>query len=44
MTQTKLDYVYDQSFAEERKRLAVMEALWDSGSQASLDDLRIGTG
>jgi SAM-dependent methyltransferase len=44
MTQTKRDYVYDQGFAEERKRLAAMEALWDSGSQALLDDLGIGTG
>jgi 2-polyprenyl-3-methyl-5-hydroxy-6-metoxy-1,4-benzoquinol methylase len=43
MTHTKLDYVYDQGFAEERKRLAAMEALWDSGSQALLDGLGIGT-
>jgi 2-polyprenyl-3-methyl-5-hydroxy-6-metoxy-1,4-benzoquinol methylase len=44
MTQTKRDYVYDQGFAEERKRLAAMEALWDPGSQALLDELGIGRG
>jgi SAM-dependent methyltransferase len=38
------DYVYDQGFAEERKRLAGMEALWDPGTQALLDELGIGSG
>jgi SAM-dependent methyltransferase len=38
------DYVYDQGFADERKRLSGMEALWDPGSQALLDELGIGHG
>ena len=38
------DYVYDQGFAEERKRLAGMEALWDPGTQALFDELGIGPG
>lgn len=38
------DYVYDQGFAEERTRLAAMEALWDPGSRALLDELGIGKG
>jgi SAM-dependent methyltransferase len=38
------DYVYDQGFAEERARLSGMEALWDPGSQALLDELGIGRG
>jgi SAM-dependent methyltransferase len=38
------DYVYDPGFAEERKRLAGMESLWDPGSQALLDELGIGRG
>lgn len=37
-------YVYDQSFAEERARLAGIESLWDPGSQALLDDLGISDG
>lgn len=36
------DYVYDQGFAEERKRISGMEALWDAGSRALLDELGIG--
>src|SRR3954451_16476785 len=32
-------YVYDQAFAEERARLAGMEALWDPGSRAILEPL-----
>jgi hypothetical protein len=28
------DYVYDQSHADERKRIAGMEALWDPHSRA----------
>lgn len=38
------DYVLDQGFARERERLSGMEALWDPGSQALLDDLGIGAG
>jgi SAM-dependent methyltransferase len=38
------DYVYDQGFADERKRIAGMEALWDPGSRALLDELGIGDG
>jgi SAM-dependent methyltransferase len=38
------DYVYDQGFAEERARLAGMEALWDPGSRALLDELGLGDG
>ncbi|HEX2285565.1 MAG TPA: methyltransferase domain-containing protein [Mycobacterium sp.] len=38
------DYVYDQGFAEERARIAGMEALWDPGSQSLLDELGVGPG
>lgn len=38
------DYVLDQGFAEERARLSSMEALWDPGTQALLDELGIGPG
>src|SRR3954451_7538325 len=38
------DYVLDQGFGEERARLSGMEALWDPGSQALLDELGIGRG
>jgi SAM-dependent methyltransferase len=38
------DYVLDQGFAKERTRLSGMEALWDPGSQALLDELGIGPG
>ncbi|WP_101949316.1 bifunctional 2-polyprenyl-6-hydroxyphenol methylase/3-demethylubiquinol 3-O-methyltransferase UbiG [Mycobacterium sp. 3519A] len=38
------DYVLDQGFTQERARLAGMEALWDPGSQALLDELGIGAG
>ncbi len=38
------DYVLDQGFDEERARLTGMEALWDPGSQALLDELGIGPG
>lgn len=38
------DYVYDQGFAEERARIAGMEALWDPGSRALLDQLGIAKG
>ncbi|WP_205877610.1 class I SAM-dependent methyltransferase [Mycobacterium camsae] len=37
------DYVYDQSFAEERTRLGAMESLWDPGTQALLDELGLGS-
>ena len=35
-------YVYDQSFAEERERLAGMASLWDPGTQALLAELGVG--
>jgi SAM-dependent methyltransferase len=38
------DYVLDQGFSEERARLSGMEALWDPGTQALLDELGIGAG
>ena len=38
------DYVLDQGFGEERARLSGMEALWDPGSQALLDEIGIGPG
>jgi SAM-dependent methyltransferase len=38
------DYVYDQSFAEERTRLLGIESLWDPGTQALLDELGVGPG
>ena len=38
------DYVLDQGFGEERKRLSGMESLWDPGSQALLDELGLGSG
>jgi SAM-dependent methyltransferase len=38
------DYVYDQGFSEERTRLSAMEALWDPGSQALLDEIGIDRG
>lgn len=41
---TPTDYVYDQSFAEEKTRLGGMESLWDPGTQALLDELGIGRG
>jgi len=31
------DYVLDQGFVEERKRLSGMESLWDPASHALLD-------
>lgn len=37
-------YVYDQGFAEERRRLAGMESLWDPGSQALLDEIGVSKG
>jgi 2-polyprenyl-3-methyl-5-hydroxy-6-metoxy-1,4-benzoquinol methylase len=37
-------YVYDQGFAEERRRLAGMESLWDPGSQALLDEIGVYKG
>ena len=38
------DYVLDQGFAQERARLSGMEARWDAGSRALLEELGIGTG
>jgi SAM-dependent methyltransferase len=38
------DYVLDQGYADERKRIAGMEALWDPGSKALLGELGISTG
>lgn len=38
------DYAFEQGFAQERERLRGMEALWDPGSQALLDELGVGTG
>ena len=38
------DYVLDQGFTEERKRLSGMESLWDPGTQALLDELGLGSG
>jgi SAM-dependent methyltransferase len=38
------DYVYDQGYADERKRIAGMEALWDPGSKALFDELGISKG
>jgi SAM-dependent methyltransferase len=38
------DYVYDQGFEQERARISGMEALWDPGSRALLDEVGIGRG
>ena len=38
------DYVLDQGFGAERARLSGMEALWDPGSQALLDEIGICAG
>lgn len=38
------DYVYDQGYADERKRIAGMEALWDPGSRALIEELGISKG
>jgi SAM-dependent methyltransferase len=38
------DYVYDQGFADERRRIGGMEALWDPGSKALFTELGIGKG
>lgn len=37
-------YALDQNFAQERERLSGMEALWDTGSRALLDELGVGAG
>jgi 2-polyprenyl-3-methyl-5-hydroxy-6-metoxy-1,4-benzoquinol methylase len=44
MTQQPRDYLYGGDFAEERARLAGIEALWDPGSQSLLDELGLGVG
>lgn len=38
------EYVYDQTFADERARLAGIEALWNEGTVALLDRLGVGPG
>ena len=38
------DYVYDQGYVDEQKRIAGMEALWDPGSRAVFEELGIGKG
>ena len=35
------DYRFDQSFGQERARLAGIESPWDPGSQAVLDQIGI---
>jgi SAM-dependent methyltransferase len=37
-------YVYDAAFAEERQRLAAMEALWDPGTRRVLTDVGVTPG
>lgn len=37
-------YALDQNFAQERQRLSGIEALWDTGSRALLDELGIAAG
>lgn len=37
-------YALDQNFAQERERLSGMEALWDTGSRALLDELGVDAG
>lgn len=44
MTHQPRDYLYGGDFAEERARLAGIEALWDPGSQSLLDELGLGAG
>ncbi len=38
------EYVYDQSFAAERERLAGIERLWDRGTCAIMEQLGVGPG
>ena len=38
------EYVYDQTFAEERERLAGIERLWDPGTRALMERLGLGPG
>lgn len=38
------EYVYDQTFAAERERLAGIERLWDAGTQALMERLGIAPG
>jgi SAM-dependent methyltransferase len=38
---TDQGYAYDQSWTEERQRIAGMEGLWDPGSQALLDEVGV---
>jgi ubiquinone/menaquinone biosynthesis C-methylase UbiE len=38
------EYVYDQTFAEERERLAGIERLWDPGTRALMERVGVGPG
>jgi SAM-dependent methyltransferase len=38
------EYVYDQRWEEERRRLSAMEELWDEGSRAVIESLGVGPG
>jgi ubiquinone/menaquinone biosynthesis C-methylase UbiE len=38
------EYVYDQTWAEERERLAGIERLWDPGTRALMERLGVGSG
>jgi SAM-dependent methyltransferase len=38
------EYVYDQTFADERERLAGIERLWDAGTRATMERLGIAPG
>jgi SAM-dependent methyltransferase len=44
MAETTGTYVYDQTWKEERERLAGMERLWDPGTQAIIESLGIRPG
>lgn len=44
MTSQSRDYLYGGDFAEERARLAGIEALWDPGSRSLLDELGLDSG
>jgi hypothetical protein len=44
MTAQSRDYLYGGDYAQERDRLAGIEALWDPGSRSVLGELGVGTG
>lgn len=44
MTRHSRDYLYGGDFAQERARLAAIEALWDPGSRSVLDELGLDAG